>query len=335
MDDLQKRQSRDCPSGFQWFSCNLAGNTFAGCCSVDPCNPNGGCPITARPPTTTTSTSISSSALIGASTAPSSLILTTSSTSPSTASTLSSTTTSTISENAATTTNGIPSAQPNVTPASTTDVGQSAGKESIGAIVGAAIGGFLGLLLILALVACVFYRRRRQQAKRKSATITRRKSMEPLHGDDGQHIFAPFGGFYRGTDDQHAEKQNADVPGITSASDGHTYQYLDTDSSEPSPAKNRISQLDGSPISELADTSPVHPHGFVAQPQYIAYSPARNSTKVSPITPTGDGALRSQHARSWQDYAASGTNSPAPNLTSNASPKTRADSPDPRTWIYE
>lgn len=142
-------------------------------------------------------------------------------------------------------------------------------------------------------------------------------------------------GFYRGTDEQHGEKHNSEIPVTTSASDGHAYQYLDNDSSEPSPVKNRISQLDGSPISELADTSPVHPHGFVAQPQYIAYSPARNSTKVSPVTPTGDGSLRSQHAMSWNNYDASEANSPSSNLASNASPKTRADSPDPRTWIYE
>ena len=350
MDDLQIRQSRNCPSGFQWYSCSLVGNNFAGCCAVDPCNPDGGCPLTASPPTATqsatsvTTTSLSSSALTGTSTDPSSSTLTTSSINPTIAFTSSAATTS------ATTAGATPSARPSVTPASTTTGGQSAAKEPIDAIVGAAIGGFLGLLVILALIACMFYRRRRQQAKRRSATVTRRKSMEPLHGDEGQSMFAPFGGktqrsqcrrvkaynrtgFYRGTDDHHGEKQSSEVPITISAPDGRAYHYLDNDSPESSPVKNRISQLDGSPISELADTSPSHPHGFVAQPQYIAYSPARISTRVSPITPTCDGNLQSQHTMSWNKYDASESSSPPSNLTSNASPKTRANSPDPRTWI--
>jgi len=142
--------------------------------------------------------------------------------------------------------------------------------------------------------------------------------MEPVHCDEGQGMFAPFGGnvpfsqsvegvtydlagFYRGVDAQHAGEASRVDNTPLSNSDGHEYQALDKESSESSPDKNRISQLDGSPISELADTSPNHPHGFTAQPQYIAYSPARNSARVSPITPTDSDSTRRQHAKTTRE----------------------------------
>jgi len=177
--------------------------------------------------------------------------------------------------------------------------------------------------------------------------------MEPVHGEEGQGMFAPFGGtvsfsrrvegvtynlagFYRGVDDQHAEKASHANDTPISRPDGYTYQALDKESPEPLPDKNRISQLDGSPISELADTSPIHPHGFTAQPQYIAYSPAHNSARVSPITPTDSDNTRRRHAMSWNYYDASEANSPPSRLTSNVSPKTSdpETNPDSRrgTW---
>jgi len=142
-------------------------------------------------------------------------------------------------------------------------------------------------------------------------------------------------GFYRGVDEQHAEKTSSADDGPLSESNGHTYESLDNEAPESSPGKNRISQLDGSPISELADTSPAHPHGFTAQPQYIAYSPARHSARVSPITPTDGDDTRRHHAMSWHNYNALEADSPPSRLTSNVAAKTSdVEDPDPRrgTW---
>jgi len=131
-------------------------------------------------------------------------------------------------------------------------------------------------------------------------------------------------GFYRGIKDVHEDKSDrGDINPHVPDANGQIYCAVSqrTDDESPYTAYKPANQLDGRPISELADTSPQSPlkPAFQAANTVDLPSPIPESLRIRNSGPGRD-YPRNKHAMSWNNYDAREAISPPSTLSSSISP---------------
>jgi len=131
-------------------------------------------------------------------------------------------------------------------------------------------------------------------------------------------------GFYRGIKDIHEDKDDHEEPSLhVPDANGQIYRAVSQHNDHgPYTAYKPLHQLDGRPISELADTSLHSPRSSVVRTAHTIDppSPIPDSLRIRTTGADEDG-VRGKHAMSWNNYDAREAVSPPSTLSSSISPK--------------
>lgn len=205
----------DCAAGYQWYTCQRGGQSYAGCCSVDPCALPGFCPVDNREgseeaPASTSTRKVEPVTVVLTSTTRMTLTTTNSAANP-TFFVTTATTETAATETAITSPNAAvaqPTAVIPVSSAPTTTAAQAEGHKSSGIPMGAAVAVAVGALIVAVLAAlCVWgrWRRKNKNERRKAKKGKSRGSPDSEKGSrvrsrgtssppSPTHVFDEFGG---------------------------------------------------------------------------------------------------------------------------------------------
>ncbi|KAL1875298.1 hypothetical protein VTK73DRAFT_10195 [Phialemonium thermophilum] len=283
---------QDCGSGFQWYICKAHGQTYTGCCSVDPCSLPDFCPLDKREPGDTSTTAPVSKGTTGTVPFPTTRTLQTSST----------TTVSTFPSTLTTESGGFTNSAtsfPAVTVGSSTSPSadtQSHPRKSTSFPTAAVVGVVVGLLLLLSAAAFIWYacsRRRRvnkggRQGLRNKNSLDGPENGKPdpekvamsspnepmshyplIQRTSPSHVFDEFGGRHCTPDspiiddnDEHQAYRYSNMSSVRGSTLISPKVQSDTSSDMPSSHH----ELDSSPVQPPPSTRP----GTTNRPEQVA-----------------------------------------------------------------